>query len=1517
MFAVALTIQLPQVQTFVTDKVASSLSERFDGDIRIEKVHFKPFTTLILRNVSITDRNPVSDPQNPDLEPADTLFRARYIIARFTLEGLFEHEGILLNKLFVEDGLMNLVIEDKADNGDGDTATDNLSRIFRIGKPEAQEENDKELFHIRKVEISNMRFTMRSCQAERLQFSQGGIDWNDMDIRNININARELMFKGGIMSGTAEKISFREKTGYVVESISGSAKVGRGKTIIENFQIHDLWSDLYLTYFMLSYKNVLAFQDFINDVKIDAELTESHLDFKTLSYFAPELKGNALKADISGNMSGYIDGFNFNNFSFLSDAGGFSGTASGNITGLPDIETAVLDVDLKNFNITSRGLTDFLAEWTSEESKPDLSGYAPGVEFNINAIGSGTLNDLDLKTDIVSSSGSINADINLSDLLSQENAIGIAGKVRTKDLNIGKMIGVKLLGPTTLGTGFNARIGMNGNPSEVKIDTMKVDRLHANGYDYSNITASGTIASDSFNGGIVANDPNFNFIFQGIFALSAKTQNAKYQFFTNIGYADLYALNLDKRGTSKLSLRANADFTKANTGDIKGRVEIDDLNMENSLGRHDIGKIALNSYSSGNTNVIRMNSRFATGNYTGSAPVTEFVKDLVSITMKKELPSLFEDPSYTWSGNNYSVNFKFSNSSDLLTFVLPGLYIEEGTSITASINRKGRFTANLKSNRLAYRKNYLKNIKSTFDNSNDALSVKMSSEEIKLASISVKDNHLTLHGEDDKIGLRFDYDNHSELANNGEIILNGLLSRDEDGAGIDLNILPSSVYINNKKWQITDSRIAAKSKEFDVRSFSLLSGDEEIFLNGKISKENVDTLNMNLNRFDISLFNEAIGKDVGVKGIATGIVQLTSPMKEKGLLIDMICDSTYIASAPLGVVTVGSRWNETDQNFDVFIRNELENRNNLNIYGTFAPRNNHIDAIAQLDSMRVDYLQPLLTDVFSTLNGRVSGSLDISGPPSRLKIKSSDTRLDEGLFRIAYTNVPYHINGPFHIDHTGVYFDDISIKDDYTGTGSLTGSINWDHFKNMRFNTHISINEIEGINLDEEQSEDFYGRVFGTGNIHITGPMNSILLNVDAVTAKDGRLNIPLDNAATAGKVTNILSFKEEETFVRIDPYEAMMIQIDESEKSAEEFTVNLKLNAQPEVEVYVELDKASGNVISARGNGLIDLVVRDEDFSINGDYIISSGNCKFAAMGLVSRDFQIEDGSTIHFNGDIMDSDLNINAVYKTKASLSTLLADEASVANNRTVNCKVSITEKLSNPQIGLDIEVPDLNPMIKSRVESALSTEDKIQKQFIWLLVSGSFLPDEESGVVNNTTALYSNAASELIANQLNNIFEKLDIPLDLGLNYQTNETGNDLFDVAVSTQLFNNRVVVNGNIGNKQYTTSGSQNDVVGDLDIEIKLNRAGAFRALLFSHSADQLSNYLDNSQRNGVGIMYQTEFNSLKTFFRNMFAKKAKRKEAKLKEEQDMLQSEKVEISIKRPENTANDNPEENGRKQR
>jgi hypothetical protein len=260
------------------------------------------------------------------------------------------------------------------------------------------------------------------------------------------------------------------------------------------------------------------------------------------------------------------------------------------------------------------------------------------------------------------------------------------------------------------------------------------------------------------------------------------------------------------------------------------------------------------------------------------------------------------------------------------------------------------------------------------------------------------------------------------------------------------------------------------------------------------------------------------------------------------------------------------------------------------------------------------------------------------------------------------------------------------------------------------------------------------------------------------------------------------------------------------------------------------------------------------------------------------------------------MDSDLDIDAQYSLKTSLSNLIADTTSVGTRRNVECGLSVTGKLSNPQLAFSINVPDLDPMTRSRVESALSTDDKVQKQFIALLVTNNFIPDDQSGIVNNSNLLTSNVA-DLMANQLNNLLQKLDIPLDLGLNYAESGSGASIFDVALSTQLFNNRVIVNGSVGNRQYMSGNSNGDVVGDLDIEVKMDKSGQVRLNLFSHSADEYTNYLDNSQRNGVGVAYQKEFNSLKQFFKDLFTSKAKRQAAEM-EKAILDEEEKVTIVV-------------------
>ena len=193
LFAAALLLQLPQVQTFIAGKVVESLDDKLDADINFEKIHFRPFRTLVLKNVEIIDRNPVADASGASDIKVDTFFRAEYIIARFTLEGLIRQQGIHLDEARISNAQMNLVLEDKPDAGDGDTAHDNLSRIFRLKKPETPKQSEKEIFFIRDVEISDMGFSMRNHGSDKTPYD-GGINWNDLDVKDINITAEDLHF---------------------------------------------------------------------------------------------------------------------------------------------------------------------------------------------------------------------------------------------------------------------------------------------------------------------------------------------------------------------------------------------------------------------------------------------------------------------------------------------------------------------------------------------------------------------------------------------------------------------------------------------------------------------------------------------------------------------------------------------------------------------------------------------------------------------------------------------------------------------------------------------------------------------------------------------------------------------------------------------------------------------------------------------------------------------------------------------------------------------------------------------------------------------------------------------------------------------------------------------------------------------------------------------------------------------------------------------------------------------------
>lgn len=1478
-----LAIQTPQVQTYLASKVVQGISGKTDAEISFEKIHFRPFNTIVLKNIAIADRTPC------DTAAPDTLFRSEYVIARFTLKGLRKQEGLHIRRAFIRNAEMNLVIEEDQTN---------LQRIFGLRKNPDKKKNDKNIFDIRRVEIDGMSFSLSNFKnRDSIAVAKGHIDWKDLHVSDIRLSARRLRLSGGVMSGVLDHMEFKEKSGYICRSISGKARVGNGKTILEDVRISDPWSDVSLRSFTMSYEDQQAFRDFTAEVRMDADIAESRLAVKTISYFAAGLPGNGFTASVHGKVSGEVDNLSLDNLVIDAGMDNISGIFTGNISGLPDIGRLYLDLKPKQLRFTTKGLDTFIRQWSGKDSGTGLSGYAKGEVFYADGMIRGQLNRLSVDVGVNSSIGKIYADLDLSHLASKKKSIMISGNLKTDDLDIGKAIGSDMVRECTLETGLQASLGNRDGAPELSIDSLFIDRLNFNKYDYRSIAAKGKIAREAFDGKIVCNDPNLNFMFQGLFNLSRRTSNALYKFYMNVGYADLNAMNFDKRGISRIRFRTTANFNWIKkSGDLLGDIDIAGLVLENRMGKHEIGGININSYSSNDIYRMSFSSDFADATYTGTGSFPEFIRDLQSVTLRRELPSMFRDSLPDTGKGRYRLSVKTYDTMDLLSFLAPGVYIADSTSLSVGIDTTGMFKAGLSSQRIAFKEQYIKDIDLHIDNSDGAIKGELGSGSLRFATLMLKNNRMVFFADDDHVGIGLSYDNRSTLSNRGEFFATGDISRYmQEKMVLDVNILPSSIYLNDREWSISPSKFSICGNDISVDKLEFLSGDQAVRVTGSTSDSRDGRLTLNLDRFDISIVNPLLKKDLAIKGAVTGQAILDTPFSAPGLKMDFLCDSTSIAGSALGTVTVSGNLDNARKSLGIRISNNIDGAKTLDITGSYGLKSGNADFNINLNRFDIACATPFVSGVISQMSGYVSGQFSAEGPLDRLATRSENAGFENAMLRIAFTNVPYMLNGGFRMDETGIYFDRISIEDTKGGNGLLTGNISYDHFKDIRFNARADVRNIEAINLNERQSETFYGNVSATGSVGLSGPMNALQLTVNAATSGNGQFHIPISSSSNATG-SNLLTFKEPVVIKKVDPYEAMVQRLQSQESRESDFRMKLKVAATQGTEAFIEIDKATGNVLSGRGDGVIDIEIQPKKdiFNITGDYTIASGNYKFVALGFASRDFSIQDGSTVKFNGDIMESTLDIDARYTTKASLSTLIADTTSVANRRTVECGISITDKISNPRLKFSISIPDLDPTIQSRVESALSTEDKVQKQFLSLIISNSFLPDEQSGIVNNSSILYSNV-TDIMTNQLNNIFQKLDIPLDLGLNYQPNDKGNDIFDVAVSTQLFNNRVIVNGNIGNRQYNSGSSGSDVVGDLDIEIKLTRSGALRLTLFSHSADEYTNYLDNSQRSGIGIAFQKEFDRFDTFIRNIFKNRKKREEEEL---QDLMIRRNMERNV-------------------
>lgn len=185
--------------------------------------------------------------------------------------------------------------------------------------------------------------------------------------------------------------------------------------------------------------------------------------------------------------------------------------------------------------------------------------------------------------------------------------------------------------------------------------------------------------------------------------------------------------------------------------------------------------------------------------------------------------------------------------------------------------------------------------------------------------------------------------------------------------------------------------------------------------------------------------------------------------------------------------------------------------------------------------------------------------------------------------------------------------------------------------------------------------------------------------------------------------------------------------------------------------------------------------------------------------------------------------------------------------------------------SPNIKFNIDVPNADNETKSLVSSILNTEEKINRQFIGLIGIGSFIMDSDNEKNNsNLSTAGWNTVSELASNQLSNWVSQWSNNFDFGFNYRPGmeeQMTSDQWELALSTQILDDRVSINGNV---DLGAKNTNNPIAGDFNLDVKLNKSGKLRFKAFARSNDEiLLTNQENNYTTGAGILYREEFNNL------------------------------------------------------
>ena len=1471
-----LLLLLPPVQQRLSDAGEQALSDYLNTEVNIGSVSVSPFNQLELNDVLVKDQQ------------GDSLLTVGKLGA-----------GVSLKKLLVDNRIVVTYAEIIGLDGhvtrpDKHSPT-NVQFIIDAFKPKDDQPPKPFDVQVNTVVMRKSNLTYDVLDQPR---KYGRFDVNHLSVSNLCADLSLPQLKNKDFYIRVKRLSFAEQSGLDLQRLSADVHITDNALDIKDVKLKFPHSDIRLDDMHLEYTALNNLGNEINQLPLMVSTPGSVVTPADFAAFAPQLKRFDDPLQIAATVVRDGSRLEVPNLKVQAAGGGLSLATRGSVT-LPSqggyfaCDLDHIDLDAKASDVTN--ITSLMA------------GMSPQARNILARCGNVTVDgELHARPNHLSFDGNLGTSLGAADLngtlAKQGGSTRFNGHVKTPSLKLGTLLDKgNLLGEVAMDAQIDATINRGDVSGHLQGQIPFID---FKGMRYHDITADVDKMGNDYMGTIAMNDPNGKVNIDGKATLAG--ENSTYELAVNTRGLNLSHLGLVKQYSDhRLDVNATAAFWGNTLDNAKGLVELENVSFANAKGQGlHIDSFKLSADNDGQDKAIDINTDHVKGSISGQYDFKTIVPS-VKHMLSRVFPEYFgnyADFSHEGMPNNVQFDFVITPDDQLNAMLNLPVYPFYRYTIKGGLNENDNtFDVAIDAPWMKQGNKFITgtHLEASLDSLSDQVLINARSiypikngKKVNLA--------IGLSGHNNRVDGKLDWcvkidenDTVNARRFHGNLNLSALLDRGQQGklkANIDVN--PSQMVFNDTVWNVGKGKILLDNGDVTVNNLAGQHAEQYIRINGRASHDPSDSLCIELNDVNLDYVFETLAIDhVSFGGKATSklyasnLFSGTPSIHTPSLYID---DISY-NGAVLGDADIKATFDNDSKGILVSGNIDQPNGRNSTLAGGIFVADDSLDIVFDTDHVNVGFLKPYMEAFTSDVRGEMSGKARLFGNFHTINLEG-DIVADTLRFLIDYVKCYYtSSNAPIHIVPDLIVFNDIPIHDREGHEALLGGWLKHDAFHRPEFNFAIT-GATDFLCYDTTPADNprWYGTIYGNGSCFVDGGPGVVNVNVNMDSAPRSRFTFVLSDNEHADNY-NFITFRDRnalnEPVVKVDQNDPSWIfsnlseigkqqpQEEQTEPSA--YFINLEGNITPDVALTVVMDPVGGDQIKATGHGNMHLTYNNNDeLRTYGTYKLDKGIYNFTLQDLIIKDFNIQDGSSISFQGDPYAAELDLQAAYTLNANLKDL--DESFASDpelNRTnvpVNALLYARGSIAQPVISFDLKFPSLSSDADHKIKSIISSDEMMNHQIIYLLTLNRFYTPNYTGMATNQNEVLSSVASSTISGQLSNILGKIADNLSIAPNFRTDKGDfSDMeVDVALSSQLLNNRLLLNGNFGYRDntYNVNTSNTNFIGDFDLEYLLNSKGTIRLKAYNHFNDQsyyYMHYLRNAlTTQGVGVVWKHDFDN-------------------------------------------------------